>query len=80
MGDTATSTDRSTKEKTLGAMVLAAAERSDGAALRYKDGDEWKNTTSFGRDDIPVLNLVLQRAWEFILDAESNRGKDEAAE
>ena len=42
----------------------------------YKDGDEWKTTTSFGRDDLPTVQLVLQRAWEYILDAESSRGKD----
>lgn len=46
----------------------------------YKDGDEWKQTTSFGRDDLPVVNLVLRRAWEFILDAEASRGKEEADE
>ena len=44
----------------------------------YKDGDEWKTTTSFSRDDLPVVNIVLQRAWEFILDTEASRGKDDA--
>ena len=43
----------------------------------YKDGDEWKRTTSFGRDDLPVVNTVLQRAWDFILDTEATRGKEE---
>src|SRR5688500_5220712 len=33
----------------------------------YKDGDDWKHTSSFSRDDLPVVNTVLQRAWEFIL-------------
>lgn len=42
----------------------------------YRDGDEWKSTTSFGRDDLPVVTLVVQRAYEWILDAEANRGKD----
>ena len=46
----------------------------------YKDGDEWKQTTSFGRDDLPVVNTVLQRAWEFILDTEALRGKEEVTE
>ncbi len=45
----------------------------------YKDGNEWKQTTSLGRDDLPVVNLVLQRAWEFILDSEASR-KEEAAD
>lgn len=43
----------------------------------YKDGDEFKTTTSFGRDDLPVAVLLLQRAWEFILDAEANRSRDD---
>lgn len=46
----------------------------------YKDGEEWKQTTSLGRDDLPVVNLVLKRAWEFILDTEATRGKEEASE
>lgn len=46
----------------------------------YKDGDDWKHTSSFGRDDLPVVNMVLQRAWEFILDTEASRGKEEEME
>jgi long-chain acyl-CoA synthetase len=42
MAPAGTSTERSTGEKTLGAMALAAAERGDGAALKYKAGDEWQ--------------------------------------
>lgn len=41
----------------------------------YRDGDEWKTTTSFGRDDLPVAKLVLEQAWEFILESEASRGK-----
>ena len=46
----------------------------------YRDGEEWKQTESLGRDDLPVANLLLQRAWEFILDTEAARNKEEAAE
>lgn len=46
----------------------------------YKDGDEWKQTTSFGRDDLPVVSLVMKRAWEFILDTEASRGKEDTDE
>jgi hypothetical protein len=46
----------------------------------FKDGDEWKQNSSFGRDDLPVLGLMLNRAWEFILDTESARNKEEAGE
>lgn len=45
---------------------------------RYRDGDEWKTTTSLGRDDLPIAAMLLTRAWEFILDAEADRGKDDA--
>jgi hypothetical protein len=30
----------------------------------YKDGEEWKNTDSFGRDDLPKLILAAQKAYE----------------
>ena len=37
----------------------------------YREGDEWKTTTSLGRDDLPVARLLLDRAWEFILEKEA---------
>lgn len=40
----------------------------------YKDGDEFKTTTSFGRDDLPIAMHVLHQAWQFILETESGRG------
>ena len=36
----------------------------------YKDGDEFRTTTSFSRDDLPVADLLIRRAWEFILESE----------
>jgi hypothetical protein len=38
----------------------------------YKDGDDWKYTTSLGRDDLPIARLLLDQAWEFTLEAESS--------
>lgn len=35
------------------------------------DGGSWKTTTSFGRDDLPLVSLVTERAWEWILDREA---------
>src|SRR2546426_3025375 len=32
----------------------------------YKDGDEWKNSGSFGRRDLLVLGLIAARAFEWI--------------
>ncbi len=43
----------------------------------YKDGNEFKTSTSFGRDYLPVAALLLKRAWEFILEAEANRSRDD---
>jgi hypothetical protein len=34
----------------------------------YKDGDQWKDSQSFGRDDLPVLAKVLDRAHSWIFD------------
>ncbi|MEM9353656.1 MAG: hypothetical protein AAGA92_11640 [Planctomycetota bacterium] len=33
----------------------------------YKDGDEWKDTASFGRDDLPLVAKVtdLAHSWIF---------------
>ena len=42
----------------------------------YRDGDEWKTTTSFSRDDLPITRLLLDRAWQYILDAEVGRGRN----
>lgn len=35
-------------------------------ARLYKDGDEWKNTDSFGRDDLLVLAKVADQAHSWI--------------
>jgi hypothetical protein len=32
----------------------------------YKDGDEWKNSTSFGRNNLLVVSLIAARAFEWI--------------
>jgi hypothetical protein len=35
----------------------------------YKDGDEWKDSISFGRDDLPLLGKVADRAHSWIFQA-----------
>jgi hypothetical protein len=32
----------------------------------YKDGDSWKNSTSFGRNNLLVIGLIAARAFEWI--------------
>lgn len=34
----------------------------------YKDGDEWKTTDSFGRDDLPLAGKVLDMAHTWIFE------------
>jgi hypothetical protein len=32
----------------------------------FKDGDLWKESTRFGRDDIPLIRLLLDQAFVWI--------------
>jgi len=32
----------------------------------YKDGDEWKDSASFGRDDLPLVAKVADHAHSYI--------------
>lgn len=32
----------------------------------YRNGDSWKESTRFGRDDIPLIRLVLDEAHTWI--------------
>lgn len=44
----------------------------------YREGEQWKTTQSLGRDDLPVAILLLDRAWQFILEIESGTNRDES--
>lgn len=35
-------------------------------ARMYRNGDVWKESTRFGRDDVPVIRLVLDEAHTWI--------------
>ncbi len=50
------------------------------AQRTYRDGDEFKTTQSFSRDDLPVLSTLLLDAFRWIVAAEQHHGSDEAAE
>ncbi len=60
----------------LGSIKAAIWENQTTAGTRhnvtvcrvYKDGEEWKQTESFGRDDLPLLAKVLDRAHSWIFD------------
>lgn len=33
----------------------------------YKEDDQWKDTSSFGRDDLPIVNKAIDMAYGWIL-------------
>ncbi len=40
----------------------------------YRDeSGAWKTTHSLGRDDLPIAQLLIGRAWEVVLDREDSR-------
>ena len=46
----------------------------------YKDGDKWKDSTSFGREDLPVVCKVLDIAHTWIYEHPSSSGGNDKAE
>ncbi len=42
----------------------------------YRDGEEFRTTSSLNRDDLPVAGLLLKRAWALILDTEEKQKKN----
>jgi hypothetical protein len=38
----------------------------------YKDGDEWKDSASFGRDDLPLVCKVVDRCHSWIFEQTSS--------
>lgn len=38
-----------------------------------EEGGAWKTTASLGRDDLPVAQMLIGRAWQFVLDAETKQ-------
>lgn len=40
----------------------------------YRDGDTWKDSTSFGRDDLPLLGKVADLAHTWIFEQSSTGG------
>ena len=60
--------------------VKAAIWRNDGAngpwhgvsfERIYRDGDEWKSTQSFGRDDLLVLANVADQAHTWVIEQDA---------
>lgn len=73
----------------ISAAIFANKAKSDGKEITfhkvklqrsYRNGEEWKHTKSFGRDDVPELQLVLQRASEAMLEMKNAQTSEEEAE
>ena len=60
----------------LGAVKAAIWENETSVGVRhnvtisrlYKEGDEWRNTDSFGRDDLPLVAKVVDQAHSWIFE------------
>lgn len=46
----------------------------------YKDEHGWKESTSFGRDELPLVQHVLGRAYEWLFDRPKDRAEESADE
>ena len=46
----------------------------------YKDGEQWKDSTAFGRDDLPVVSKVVDMAYAWIWRQQVPTNSDEANE
>lgn len=42
----------------------------------YKDGDRWQRTTNYGRDDMPLVRLVSELAFEWTYDPARQLGEE----
>jgi hypothetical protein len=54
-------------------MAVFPNQREDGGvwyiatiSRRYRDGDEWKNATSYSRDELPNVALAANKAHEWM--------------
>lgn len=45
----------------------------------YKDGEQWKDSSSFGRDDLPLVGKVSDLAHTWIYEQGSGTSDDKAA-
>ncbi len=66
--------NRPVHEERIGSIKAAIWANNTAAGIRhsvtfvrlYKDGEEWKTSDSFGRDDLLMLNRVSERAFDWI--------------
>ena len=49
------------------------------ARLYKTENGEWRDSNSFGRDDLPVVKEVIDQAWKWIFAQGQQRPQDKAA-
>lgn len=77
-----TSKTRPVHEIRLGRIKAAIWENSTDNGSRhnvtvsrlYKDGEQWKDSASFGRDDLPLVAKVVDQAHSWIFHSGSDAG------
>ncbi|QEG21020.1 hypothetical protein [Mariniblastus fucicola] len=45
-------------------------------ARTYKDGDQFKSTSVFSRDDLPVVEVLTKKSWIAILQRETKKDSE----
>ena len=45
----------------------------------YRDGDEWKDTTSFSRDDLPLVAKAAEMAYAWIWQMDADQKEKQHA-
>ena len=72
--------NRPVRELRLGGVRAAIWENTGGphgawfsvsVSRLYKDGERWKESSSFRRDDLPVVGKLMEMAYAWIWDQES---------
>ncbi len=80
--------NRPVHEVRLGRIKAAIWENSTQTGVRhnvtlsriYRDGEEWKTSDSFGRDDLPLLQKVADMAHTWIYqESQESAGKEKVA-
>ena len=49
-----------------------------GVVRLYRNGDRWQESTRFGRDDLPVVRIVLDQAHTWIYQNTQRDGQTQA--
>ena len=55
-------------------IAVRLAREAGSLALRYRDGDAWKNSTSFSLADLPAAITVMQMAMDHVASQEAATG------